>query len=177
MCTLRWAFIRSHDLCLFSYDNLLVGSLLQYFGSQAKRHQNKAVLKLLVGSWTRQIHSSPLCREKGTPLPTPSDNTKHSVFVPLVIRSFCTICHFWSSFPADYIPRIYVPNECELAGGVKSVSKERESKRRMPHSAFHHYQHLGFPPNTLEAFIKVILKESLRTSLLLRGRKSNGSSM
>lgn len=128
MCTLMWAFIRSHDLCLFSYDNLLVGSLLQYFGSQAKRHQNKAVLKLLVGSWTRQIHSSPLCREKGTPLPTPSDNTKHSIFVLLVIRSFCTICHFWSSFPADYIPRIYVPDECELAGGVKSVSKRKKKQ-------------------------------------------------
>ena len=128
MYTLMWAFIRSHDLYLFSYDNLLVASLLQYFGSQAKRHQNEAVLKLLVGSWTRQIHSSTLCREKGTPLPTPSDKTKHFIFVPLVIRSFCTICHFWSSFPADYIPRIYVSNECELAYGVNSVSKRKKKQ-------------------------------------------------
>lgn len=61
-------------------------------------------------------------------LPTPSDKTKHSIFVPLVIRSFCTICHFWSSFPADYIPRIYVPNECELACRVNSASKGKKKQ-------------------------------------------------
>lgn len=92
------------------------------------------------------------------PLPTPLDKAKHSIFVPLVIRSFCTICHFWSSFPADYIPRIYVPTECELACGVNSVSKRKKKQAqdttfRIPSLPTFR----GFPPIPKKHLIRVIL--------------------